>query len=115
MIELAVGAVLAWFLPWYLRRYTPLIWPVVDLFNAMGNLVLKPFGITRTGYLLLATVQLSPDGTRLVSGDEEGIVKVWDVRRRQEPLTSSLKGVTGTILSIMKLTIENKTVATSPK
>lgn len=28
---------------------------------------LKPFGLTRTGYLVLATVQLSPDGTRLLS------------------------------------------------
>jgi hypothetical protein len=33
---LAVGAVLAWFLPWYLRRYTPLVWPVVDLFKTLG-------------------------------------------------------------------------------
>ena len=29
--------------------------------------VLKPFGLTRTGYLVLATVQLSPNGRRLLS------------------------------------------------
>mgnify|MGYP001215990517 CR=1 FL=1 len=33
---LLVGALLAWFLPWYLRRYTPLSWPVVDLFKTLG-------------------------------------------------------------------------------
>jgi hypothetical protein len=27
---------LAWFLPWYIRRYTPLEWPVVDLFKTIG-------------------------------------------------------------------------------
>lgn len=30
------GMVLAWFLPWYLRRYTNLVWPVVDLFKTLG-------------------------------------------------------------------------------
>jgi hypothetical protein len=33
---LLVGAMLGWFLPWYLRRYTPLSWPVVDLFKTLG-------------------------------------------------------------------------------
>lgn len=33
---MTVGAVLAWFLPWYLRRYTPLLWPVVDLLKTLG-------------------------------------------------------------------------------
>lgn len=33
---MAVAAVLAWFLPWYLRRYTPLLWPVVDLIKTLG-------------------------------------------------------------------------------
>jgi hypothetical protein len=28
--------VIAWFLPWYLRRYTPATWPVVDPFKALG-------------------------------------------------------------------------------
>jgi hypothetical protein len=30
-----VGLVLAWFLPWYLRRYTLFNWPVVDLFKTL--------------------------------------------------------------------------------
>ncbi len=30
------GLVAAWFMPWYLRRYTPLEWPVVDLFKTAG-------------------------------------------------------------------------------
>jgi hypothetical protein len=28
--------VFAWFVPWYLRRYTPLTWPVVDPFKTLG-------------------------------------------------------------------------------
>jgi len=34
----AVGlaAILLWFLPWYLRRYTVFEWPVVDLFKTLG-------------------------------------------------------------------------------
>jgi hypothetical protein len=33
-----IGAllVIAWFIPWYLRRYTPLSWPVVDPFKTLG-------------------------------------------------------------------------------
>lgn len=31
-----VLAILAWFLPWYLRRYTSFEWPVVDLFKLLG-------------------------------------------------------------------------------
>ena len=34
---LAVAAVLAWFLPWYARRYFPFFtWPVADLFKTLG-------------------------------------------------------------------------------
>lgn len=33
---IAAGIMLAWFIPWYLRRYTPLEWPVVDLFKTVG-------------------------------------------------------------------------------
>jgi len=32
----ALGLVLIWFLPWYLRRYTGLEWPVVDFFKTLG-------------------------------------------------------------------------------
>jgi hypothetical protein len=32
----ALLCVLLWFVPWYLRRYTPLVWPVVDLFKTIG-------------------------------------------------------------------------------
>lgn len=31
-----VTLVIAWFIPWYLRRYTPLNWPVVDFFKTLG-------------------------------------------------------------------------------
>lgn len=33
---IATGSVLIWFLPWYLRRYTIMGWPVVDLFRTFG-------------------------------------------------------------------------------
>ncbi len=33
---IGVGIILAWFLPWYLRRYTAFTWPVVDLFKTVG-------------------------------------------------------------------------------
>jgi hypothetical protein len=33
---LAIGALLFWFLPWYLRRYTPFTWPVTDLVRTIG-------------------------------------------------------------------------------
>ena len=35
-VLVGLGLVLAWFMPWYLRRYTPLQWPVVDLFKTLG-------------------------------------------------------------------------------
>ena len=31
-----VGLVLAWFLPWYLNRYTAFAWPVQDFFKTLG-------------------------------------------------------------------------------
>lgn len=31
-----LAAILLWFLPWYLRRYTTFEWPVVDLFKTLG-------------------------------------------------------------------------------
>ena len=35
-VLIAAGWVLVWFLPWYLRRYTGLDWPVVDVFKTFG-------------------------------------------------------------------------------
>jgi hypothetical protein len=35
-ILVGLGLVLAWFLPWYLRRYIHLPWPVIDLFKTLG-------------------------------------------------------------------------------
>ncbi len=32
----SIGIILLWFVPWYLRRYTPVVWPVVDLFKTIG-------------------------------------------------------------------------------
>ena len=40
---LAIGAMLFWFLPWYLRRYTPFVWPVVDLIKTIGLGVMTAF------------------------------------------------------------------------
>lgn len=33
---IGVGFILAWFVPWYLRRVTPLEWPVQDVFKTVG-------------------------------------------------------------------------------
>jgi hypothetical protein len=33
---MAIGAIFFWFLPWYLRRYTPFTWPVEDLIKTVG-------------------------------------------------------------------------------
>jgi hypothetical protein len=33
---LLVASLLGWFLPWYLRRYTPVLWPVTDVFKTLG-------------------------------------------------------------------------------
>jgi hypothetical protein len=33
---ISAAALIAWFLPWYLRRYTAFTWPVVDLFKTIG-------------------------------------------------------------------------------
>jgi len=35
-VLVGLAFVLAWFVPWYLRRYTPLQWPVGDLFKTLG-------------------------------------------------------------------------------
>jgi len=32
----SAGLVILWFVPWYLRRYTALDWPVVDVFKVFG-------------------------------------------------------------------------------
>lgn len=33
---IGLGLILAWFVPWYLRRVTPLEWPVQDVFKTVG-------------------------------------------------------------------------------
>lgn len=33
---ISAGFVLLWFIPWYLRRYTPLEWDVIDVFKTIG-------------------------------------------------------------------------------
>jgi len=35
-VLISAALVLAWFVPWYLRRYTPLDWAVVDVFKTLG-------------------------------------------------------------------------------
>lgn len=42
------GMVFLWFVPWYLRRYTLIVWPVVDLFKTLG------MGLASATLLLLA-------------------------------------------------------------
>jgi hypothetical protein len=40
---LAFGAFLAWFLPWYLQRYTSFKWPVTEFFSTLGLGVASAF------------------------------------------------------------------------
>jgi hypothetical protein len=35
-ILVGVAIIIAWFVPWYLRRYVYLSWPVVDIFKLLG-------------------------------------------------------------------------------
>lgn len=35
-VLMGAGFVLLWFIPWYLRRYTPIEWPVIDVFKTIG-------------------------------------------------------------------------------
>ena len=35
-ILVGIGLVFAWFVPWYLRRYTGFTWHVIDLFKTIG-------------------------------------------------------------------------------
>lgn len=55
---LAIGAVLAWFLPWYLRRYTPLLWPVVDLFKTLGMGAITAFLLILWDWALTQPVEM---------------------------------------------------------
>ena len=45
------------------------------------------------------SVALSPDGTRIVSGGEDGVIRVWDAATGQ-PVGSSLTGQSGAVLSV---------------
>ncbi len=47
--RLVIGSllILVWFIPWYLRRYSPLEWPVVDPFKTLG------LGLAAAGCYLL--------------------------------------------------------------
>jgi len=40
---IAAVAIFAWFLPWYLRRYTAFYWPVVDLYKTLGLGIVTTF------------------------------------------------------------------------
>jgi hypothetical protein len=35
-VLVGMGCILVWFVPWYLRRYSPLTWPVQDVFKTFG-------------------------------------------------------------------------------
>ena len=35
-VLIGAAVVIAWFLPWYLRRYTPIEWAVIDVFKTLG-------------------------------------------------------------------------------
>jgi hypothetical protein len=43
---LSITAILAWFLPWYLRRYTGMEWPVVEFFSTLGLGLASAFLLT---------------------------------------------------------------------
>lgn len=58
---IAIASLVAWFIPWYLRRYFHLPWPMVDFFKTLGA-----GGVTLSLLLL------------------------WDWAREQKPLTQSL-------------------------
>jgi WD40 repeat protein len=47
---------------------------------------------------LVTSLVFSPDGKRLVSADEDGVVRLWDTRTGQEALT--LRGSPGAVRSV---------------
>ena len=47
---------------------------------------------------LVTSLAFSPDGKRLVSADEAGVVRLWDTRTGQEALT--LRGPPGAVRSV---------------
>jgi hypothetical protein len=59
------GLMLAWFLPWYLQRYTTFIWPVTDLFKTIG------LGVASVGLYLLWSVTRNPRKRNRSSKDQE--------------------------------------------
>src|SRR5262249_54439614 len=64
------------------------------LFGPEGKLLLRN---TKRLITVLA-VSFSPDGKRLASAGDDGMVRVWDTVTGQEAL--SLKGHTGTVTSV---------------
>ena len=61
----AVGLMIAWFLPWYLHRYTTFIWPVTDLFKTIL------LGVASVGLYLLWSVIRNPRKENRRSKDED--------------------------------------------
>jgi hypothetical protein len=56
-----IGFILAWFIPWYLRRYTPISWPVDDFFKTLA------LGIATTILYLIWEWSSSPAGNKFNS------------------------------------------------
>jgi hypothetical protein len=55
-MALGLGMLLMWFLPWYLRRYVYLAWPVTDLFKTLG------LGVACTVLVWIYDMLLEPPG-----------------------------------------------------
>ncbi|MEW5871976.1 MAG: hypothetical protein AB1894_22090 [Chloroflexota bacterium] len=58
---ISLCTILAWFIPWYLRRYTSFAWPVVDLFKTLG------LGVATAFLFMLWDWNRSMTGARLIT------------------------------------------------
>jgi hypothetical protein len=67
---LAIGAILFWFLPWYLRRYTPFTWPVEDLIKTVGLGLVTAFLLVLWDWARTSHIVLKPQSEPPVPDDD---------------------------------------------